>query len=68
MTVGTKELYRVIGRMSYRTAAWLAWSLWGLALTLTALALLLLALNLSHPNTHIYDYWFDNTTIVIGVT
>jgi hypothetical protein len=54
--------------MSYRTAAWLAWSLWGLALTLTALALLLLALNLSHPNTHIYDYWFSNTTIVITVT
>ena len=54
--------------MSYRTAAWLAWSLWGLALSLTALALLLLALNLSHPNTHIYDYWLNNTTIVIGVT
>ena len=68
MTEGTKERYRVIGEMSYRTAAWLAWSLWGLALTLTALALLLLALNLSHPNTHIYDYWFNNTTIVITVT
>jgi hypothetical protein len=54
--------------MSYRTAAWLAWSLWGLALTLTALALLLLALILSHPDTHIYDYWFNNTTIVIDVT
>jgi hypothetical protein len=39
--------------MSYRTAAWLAWSLWGLALTLTALALLLLTLILSHPNTHV---------------
>jgi hypothetical protein len=37
-------------------------------LTLTALALLLLALNLSQPNTHIYDYWFNNTTIVITVT
>ena len=54
--------------MSYRTAAWLAWSLWGLALTLTALALLLLALNLSHPDTHIYDYWFGNTTVVITAT
>ena len=54
--------------MSYRTAAWLAWSLWGLALTLTALGLLLLALILSHPNTYVYDYWFNNTLIVIDVT
>ena len=54
--------------MSTRTASWLAWSLWGLALTLTALALWLLALILSHPNTHIYDYWFNNTTIVITAT
>ena len=54
--------------MSTRAASWLAWSLWGLALTLTALALLLLALILPHPNTHIYDYWFNNTTIVITAT
>ncbi len=54
--------------MSYRTATWLAWAVWVLSIALTALALLLLALNLSHPNTHIYDYWFDNTTIVITVT
>jgi len=54
--------------MSTRTATRLAWSLWGLALTLTALALLLLALILSHPNTHIYDYWFNNTLIVITAT
>ena len=47
--------------MSYRTASWLAWSLWGLALTLTVVALLLLALNLSHPHTHIFDTWLDNT-------
>jgi hypothetical protein len=59
---------RGIGGMRTRTATRLAWSLWGLALTLTALALLLLALILSHPNTHIYDYWFDNTTIVITAT
>jgi hypothetical protein len=47
--------------MSYRTAAWLAWSLWGLSLTLTVLALLLLALNLSHPHTHTFDSWLDST-------
>jgi hypothetical protein len=47
--------------MSYRTAAWLAWSLMVLSLTLTVVALLLLALNLSHPHTHILDTWLDNT-------
>jgi hypothetical protein len=47
--------------MSYRTASWLAWSLWGLSLTLTVVALLLLALNLSHPHTHIVDNWLDST-------
>src|SRR3712207_88472 len=54
--------------MSYRTAARLAWSSWALSLALTALALLLLALNLSQPNTHIFDWWFNNTLIVIDVT
>jgi hypothetical protein len=47
--------------MSYRAAFWLAWSLWGLSITLTVLALLLLALNLSHPHTHTFDSWLDST-------
>ena len=47
--------------MSRRTAAWLAWSLWGLSLILTVLALLLLALNLAHPHTHTFDSWLDST-------
>ena len=47
--------------MSTRTATRLAWSLWGLALILTALALLLLALILSHPHTHTFDDWRENT-------
>jgi hypothetical protein len=68
VTQGTKEQGRGIGGITPRAASWLAWSLWGLALTLTALALSLLALILSHPNTHIYDYWFNNTTIVITAT
>jgi two-component system, NarL family, sensor kinase len=54
--------------MSRRTATRLAWSLWALSLALTALALVLLALNLSQPNTHIFDWWFNNTLIVIDVT
>src|SRR5215213_10850445 len=52
--------------MSYRAAAWLAWSLCGLSLALTALGLLLLALNLPHPNTPIYNPWLDNTLTAIS--
>jgi hypothetical protein len=54
--------------VSKRTASLLAWSMWALSLALTALSLLLLVLNLSHPNTHIFDWWLSNTTIVIDVT
>jgi hypothetical protein len=55
--------------MSYRTASRLAWSLWGLSLTQTALALVvLLALNASHPHTHIFDWCVGNTLSVIDVT
>ena len=51
--------------MSNRAASWLPWSLWGLSLTLTVVAVLLLALNLSHPPTHIFDTWLDNTLNVV---
>ena len=54
--------------MSRRTAAWLAWSLCALSLALTVLSLFLLALNLSHPNTHIYDYWLENTIATLSYT
>ena len=59
---------RALGGMSYRTAAWLAWSLWALTVTLTALSLLLLVLILSHPNTHIFEWWLGNALVVIDVT
>jgi hypothetical protein len=40
-----------------------------LSLALTALSLLLLALNLSHSNVHIFDYWAEYTvTAVCGST
>jgi len=52
--------------MSRCTAAWLAWSQCALSLALTALSLLLLALNLSHPNTHIFDSWLDSTLSAIS--
>src|SRR5215218_1913116 len=54
--------------MSPRTAARLAWSLWALSVALTALALLLLALNVSHPNAHLFDWWVSNALTVIDVT
>ena len=68
MTTGAKEQSRGIGGLSRHTAAWLAWSLWALAFALTALSLLLLILNLSHPNTHMFDWWLGNALVVIDVT
>jgi hypothetical protein len=53
--------------MSTRTATRLAWSLWTVTVTLTALSLLLLWLNLSH-HTHIFDWWLGYFTVVIDVT
>jgi len=35
-------------------------------LALTALSLVLLGLNLSHPGTHIYDYWLENTIATLS--
>ena len=61
MSEGTKVQVRTVGETCPRAAAWLAWSLCALALTLTALALLLLDRNLAHPNAYVYDYWLDNT-------
>ena len=54
--------------MSHRTAAWLAWSLWALSVALTELSLLLLVLILSHPNTHIFEWWLGNALVVIDVS
>src|SRR5919202_485929 len=47
-------------------AARLAWSLWALSVTLTALSLLLLALSVSHPDVHIFDHWIDSTLAAIA--
>src|SRR5215204_2410865 len=49
------------GGVSTRAASWLAWSLCGLSLVLTALSLFLFALNLFYSGAHDYDYyWFQN--------
>jgi hypothetical protein len=68
VTKGAKERLRGVGGTSHRAAPWLAWSLWALTVTLTALSLLLLVLNLSYPNTHIFDWWLGNALVVIDVT
>src|SRR5215207_8527151 len=56
---------RGVGGMSTRTASQLAWGLCALSLALTALSLLLLILNLSYPNTHLYEPWLDNTLTAV---
>ena len=54
--------------MSPRAASWLAWSLCGLSLTLTALSLLLFALNLSHSVAHLYTYWLENAVLAVSLS
>jgi hypothetical protein len=52
--------------MNHRTAARLAWSLWALSLTFTALGLLLLVLNLSNPDVPVYSFWAENVLFSVG--
>jgi hypothetical protein len=54
--------------MNYRTATWLAWSLWALSVALTTSSLVLLVLIRSHPGIHVFDWWLGNSTIVIDAT
>ena len=54
--------------MSRRAATRLAWSLWAITVTLTALSALLVVLSLSHPNTPVFGWWYGNTFIVIDAT
>jgi hypothetical protein len=66
VTEATNEQDRRVGGMSLRAVARLAWLLGALCLALTALSLLLLALNLSYPDTHFYDYCADCTVSAIS--
>src|SRR3712207_1978555 len=53
--------------MSTRTASWLAWSLCGLSLVLTALRLFLFALNRFYSGAHDYDYyWLQNAVQAVS--
>jgi hypothetical protein len=66
VTDEAREQDQAVGRVSPRAAFWLAWALCGLSLALTALSLLLLALNLSHPDAHVYNYWLENTLLAVS--
>jgi hypothetical protein len=52
--------------MSARVTTRLAWSLCALSLVMTILSVLLLALNYSHPKTHVYSFWLENTVLPIS--
>jgi hypothetical protein len=52
--------------VSTHAASWLAWSLCGLSLLLTALSLFLFALNLSYSGAHGYDYWLQNAVQAVS--
>ena len=65
MIEGARERGRGIGGITPRTASQLAWGLCSLSLALTALSCLLLILNLSYPNTLLYDPWLDNTLTAV---
>ena len=47
-----------------RSAARLAWVLWGLSVVLSALGVLLVALS-HHSNVHVFDYWLEGTVIAL---
>jgi hypothetical protein len=52
--------------MSPRAAGLLAWSMWAISSTLTALSLLLLVLNSAHPDGDIFDYWVESVLISVS--
>ncbi len=68
MTTESSRWGRWVLGLSARAAARLAWSLWALTVALTALSLLLLALSLSYPDAHVFDWWLGNTLVVVDVT
>jgi hypothetical protein len=55
----------LVDKMSHRTAAWFAWAVCTLSLTLTALCFLLIALNVSR-DTPAYVFWPELTSIAVG--
>ena len=65
MAEGTREQGRRAGRISGRTASWLAWSACAFSLALAALSVLLLVL-LLRSDTAIYYYWLETSMVAVG--
>jgi hypothetical protein len=53
-------------RIGQRTAAWLAWSVGALSLTLAALGLLLLVLNREYSGVPFFEEWVEDAVISVG--
>jgi hypothetical protein len=68
VTLGTREEDQRVGKMRSRVDTRLAWSLCALSLVLTVLSVLLLALNYTHPRTHVYGFWPENTVLPISLS
>jgi hypothetical protein len=64
--VAREQWGRGAGGISARAAAWLAWTIWTLSISLTVLSLWLLILNLSHPGLPVYLYWAEDTLLAAG--
>ena len=58
----------VVGGANARTAAWLAWLLCALSLTLTGFGLLFHILNLSEPSVPTFTYWVESTLMGVGAS
>jgi hypothetical protein len=65
VTEGARQQGREFGRISIRSASWLAWSVCALSLALTAVSYLVIALDLG-LDAPVYFYWLEPTTIAIG--
>ena len=72
MTERKKKQRRQASGMSAREAAWLAWYLCAVSLTLTGLGLFLLIMSqspagaLGYGGSYVFDYWLENTVVVIS--
>src|SRR5215207_1632759 len=72
VTERKKKQRRQAGVMSAREAAWLAWYLCAVSITLTILGLFLLIMSqspagaLGYAGASAFDYWLENTVVVIS--
>src|SRR5215211_7527714 len=67
MIEGARDQGRGIGGMSYRVAAWLAWSLCAVSLALVVLGLLLTVLGSSMALTFYWTKWRDQAILLVAI-